>query len=89
LAALWLHAFARTGATHVRHSRTPATKSRTVAKPACDIYEKHHIGSNIALMIWFGTLVAVNLQTAFMTPPFGATLFYKHQPLAARLAGSL
>ena len=27
-------------------------------------------------MTWFGTLVAVNLQTAFMTPPFGATLFY-------------
>jgi len=27
-------------------------------------------------MGWFGTLVAVNLQTAFMTPPFGATLFY-------------
>ena len=35
-----------------------------------------HIGSNAALMTWFGTLVAVNLQTAFMTPPFGATLFY-------------
>ena len=29
-----------------------------------------------ALLTWFGTLVAVNLQTAFMTPPFGATLFY-------------
>ena len=28
------------------------------------------------LMTWFGTLVAVNLQTAFMTPPFGTTLFY-------------
>ena len=27
-------------------------------------------------MTWFATLVAVNLQTAFMTPPFGATLFY-------------
>ena len=35
-----------------------------------------HIGNNSALMTWFGTLVAVNLQTAFMTPPFGATLFY-------------
>ena len=35
-----------------------------------------HLGSNAALMTWFGTLVAVNLQTAFMTPPFGATLFY-------------
>lgn len=35
-----------------------------------------HSGNNAALMTWFGTLVAVNLQTAFMTPPFGATLFY-------------
>ena len=35
-----------------------------------------HLGSNACLMTWFGTLVAVNLQTAFMTPPFGATLFY-------------
>jgi tripartite ATP-independent transporter DctM subunit len=35
-----------------------------------------HIGDKAWLMPWFGTLVAVNLQTAFMTPPFGATLFY-------------
>lgn len=37
-----------------------------------------HLGSSSPayLMTWFGTLVAVNLQTAFMTPPFGATLFY-------------
>jgi tripartite ATP-independent transporter DctM subunit len=35
-----------------------------------------HLGEQRYLMTWFGTLVAVNLQTAFMTPPFGATLFY-------------
>jgi TRAP-type mannitol/chloroaromatic compound transport system permease large subunit len=35
-----------------------------------------HLGSAAYLMPWFGTLVAVNLQTSFMTPPFGATLFY-------------
>ncbi len=35
-----------------------------------------HGVSKAALMTWFGGLVAVNLQTAFMTPPFGATLFY-------------
>ena len=35
-----------------------------------------HLGSQQYLMTWFGTLVAVNLQTAFMSPPFGATLFY-------------
>ncbi len=35
-----------------------------------------HLGQSGAFMCWFGTLVAVNLQTSFMTPPFGATLFY-------------
>jgi tripartite ATP-independent transporter DctM subunit len=35
-----------------------------------------HLGQSGAFMAWFGTLVAVNLQTSFMTPPFGATLFY-------------
>ena len=35
-----------------------------------------HLGDKAYLMTWFGTLVAVNLQTSFMTPPFGATLFY-------------
>lgn len=28
------------------------------------------------LMVWFGVLVAVNLQTSFLTPPFGFSLFY-------------
>jgi tripartite ATP-independent transporter DctM subunit len=35
-----------------------------------------HLGEQRYLTAWFGTLVAVNLQTSFMTPPFGATLFY-------------
>ena len=35
-----------------------------------------HLGDKNFLLCWFGTLVAVNLQTSFMTPPFGATLFY-------------
>jgi len=35
-----------------------------------------HLGNKSYLLAWFGTLVAVNLQTSFMTPPFGATLFY-------------
>ncbi|MCY4209262.1 MAG: TRAP transporter large permease subunit [Roseovarius sp.] len=29
-----------------------------------------------ALLVWFGILVAVNLQTSFLTPPFGFSLFY-------------
>jgi tripartite ATP-independent transporter DctM subunit len=35
-----------------------------------------HLGQRGAFMAWFGALVAVNLQTSFMSPPFGATLFY-------------
>jgi len=27
-------------------------------------------------LIWFGILVAMNLQTSFLTPPFGFALFY-------------
>ncbi len=35
-----------------------------------------YLGDKSYFMPWFATLVAVNLQTSFMTPPFGATLFY-------------
>jgi TRAP-type mannitol/chloroaromatic compound transport system permease large subunit len=28
------------------------------------------------VLIWFATLVAVNLQTSFLTPPFGFALFF-------------
>jgi TRAP-type mannitol/chloroaromatic compound transport system permease large subunit len=31
-----------------------------------------HIGDKTWFMPWFATLVAVNLQTSFMPPPFGA-----------------
>ena len=26
--------------------------------------------------VWFGVLIALNLQTSFLTPPFGFALFY-------------
>ena len=32
-------------------------------------------GKNMAL-VWFATLTAVNMQTSFITPPFGYSLFY-------------
>jgi tripartite ATP-independent transporter DctM subunit len=28
------------------------------------------------ILVWFAILVAVNLQTSYLTPPFGITLFY-------------
>ena len=27
-------------------------------------------------MVWFGVILAINLQTSFLTPPFGISLFY-------------
>ncbi|MEL6991388.1 MAG: TRAP transporter large permease subunit [Pseudomonadota bacterium] len=38
------------------------------------------------LMIWFGILVAVNLQTSFLTPPFGFSLFYLRSAIGDRIA---
>lgn len=38
------------------------------------------------LMIWFGILVAVNLQTSFLTPPFGFSLFYLRSAVGERIA---
>jgi tripartite ATP-independent transporter DctM subunit len=35
-----------------------------------------HIAENKHFMIWFVILMAVNLQSAFLTPPFGFALFY-------------
>ena len=29
-----------------------------------------------SIMIWFGVLLAMNMQTSFLTPPFGFALFY-------------
>ena len=28
------------------------------------------------VLVWFAVLLAVNMQTAFLTPPFGFALFY-------------
>jgi len=38
-----------------------------------------------SLLIWFGILVAVNLQTSFLTPPFGFSLFYLRGVVKDRL----
>jgi TRAP-type mannitol/chloroaromatic compound transport system permease large subunit len=27
-------------------------------------------------MVWFGVIIGMNLQTSFLTPPFGFALFY-------------
>ncbi|NJS35263.1 MAG: TRAP transporter large permease subunit [Brachymonas sp.] len=37
------------------------------------------------VMIWFGVILAMNLQTSFLTPPFGFALFYLRS-VAAKVA---
>ncbi len=36
----------------------------------------HVSNENRAMLYWFTVLVAINLQTSFLTPPFGYALFY-------------
>ena len=36
--------------------------------------------------IWLGVMLAVNLQTSFLTPPFGFALFYLRGAAPASLA---
>jgi TRAP-type mannitol/chloroaromatic compound transport system permease large subunit len=45
-------------------------------------------------LVWFGVLLAVNMQTSFMHPPFGFALFYlrsvaPHEDYADRVTGRL
>ena len=36
--------------------------------------------------VWLGVMVGINLQTSFLTPPFGATLFYMRGVAPARIS---
>ena len=41
------------------------------------VVEKLQFGlSKLELLIWFGTLTAVNLQTAFLSPPVAMSAYY-------------
>ena len=35
-------------------------------------------------LVWFGVIIAMNLQTSFLTPPFGFALFYMRSVAPAR-----
>ena len=35
-----------------------------------------HLGGTDMVVVWFAVLMAINLQTSFLTPPFGFALFY-------------
>ncbi|SDM08273.1 TRAP transporter, DctM subunit [Modicisalibacter muralis] len=44
--------------------------------PVVELLDFGYGMSGQGLMIWFAILVAINLQTSFLTPPFGYALFY-------------
>ena len=44
------------------------------ARVLCGEYFPDAVGDEY--MIWFGVMIAMNLQTSFLTPPFGFSLFY-------------
>ena len=39
-----------------------------------------------SLLVWFAILFAINLQTSFLTPPFGVSLFYLKGAVGDRIA---
>lgn len=39
-----------------------------------------------SLLVWFAILFAINLQTSFLTPPFGVSLFYVKGAVGDRIA---
>lgn len=40
-------------------------------------------------MVWFGVVLALNLQTSFLTPPFGFALFYLRSVTPAAIRTSI
>ena len=53
------------------------------------------LGIEGPMMVWFGVMLGMNLQTSFLTPPFGFSLFYlrgvapKEMPTSAIYRGAL
>ena len=42
--------------------------------------------SGASMLVWFAILFAINLQTSFLTPPFGVSLFYLKGAVGERVA---
>lgn len=42
--------------------------------------------SGVSMLVWFAILFAINLQTSFLTPPFGVSLFYLKGAVGDRVA---
>jgi TRAP-type mannitol/chloroaromatic compound transport system permease large subunit len=44
--------------------------------PAAELLPPEFGATASAALVWFGVMVGMNLQTSFLTPPFGFALFY-------------
>jgi len=47
-----------------------------LVRPAATLLAPWFDGSESTALVWFGVMVGMNLQTSFLTPPFGFSLFY-------------
>ncbi|MEM7307114.1 MAG: TRAP transporter large permease subunit [Planctomycetota bacterium] len=47
-----------------------------LVRPAAQLLAPWFDGSETTALVWFGVMVGMNLQTSFLTPPFGFSLFY-------------
>ena len=47
-----------------------------LVRPAARLLAPWFEGSEDVALVWFGVMVGMNLQTSFLTPPFGFSLFY-------------
>ena len=47
-----------------------------LAAPAAQLLPPEFGATADAALVWFGVMVGMNLQTSFLTPPFGFALFY-------------
>ena len=47
-----------------------------LVRPAAELLAPWFDGSETTALVWFGVMVGMNLQTSFLTPPFGFSLFY-------------
>ncbi len=55
-----------------------AASFNLVAEQACQTLATNPLPDSVAasMLIWFGIMLGVNMQTSFMHPPFGFALFY-------------
>jgi hypothetical protein len=57
------------------HPSTPCLHG-AIHNPSPDTASSGYIGSPVMALAWVTVLIAITLQTSFLTPPFGYALFF-------------